>query len=271
MIEYLLFAHNHSVPDLMDKPQGDNSKELDEATAQLQAVQTALLELQQRNDEQKALVAAQKKAEQAAKEALEASITAQNNADTALENQKVAEAKVRAAEAEAEAAVNELKRQEEEHKSKLEALDHKAHDQSLGIVARNKASNEHSQLKGTDPLPLRKAKITAEAALHRVEAERKLAEAATEKCTQASKKAADAKAEAEVRKDEAEKAARESEELAAQIEAQVADTIQKFETAKALVEEMKKKSGSRQGSIWWLSRDLQEAGKYMPNKAGRFE
>jgi len=270
MIEYLLFEHHRSVAELMDKPQGDNSKELDEATAQLTAVQTALSELQEKNEQQKVLVAAQHTAETAAKASLEASIEAKAKAEAALESQKQAEAGVRKAEAELAAAVADLKRQEDEHKAKVDGLEAKAHDSALGIVARNKAANEVAQLKEKDPLPLRKAKITQEAALHAVEKERKAAEAATEKATQVSAKAAEAKADAETKAKQAEAARLESEEQARQIEAAVADTLQKFEAAKAYVEEMKKKSGSRQGSIWWLSRDLQEAGKYMPKQSGGF-
>jgi len=270
MIEYLLFAHNHGVAELMGKPQGDNSKELDEATAQLAAVQAALSELQEKNEKQKELVAAQQKAEQAAQAALEASIAAQGKADAALASQQEAEAKVRQAEAEAAAAAAELKRQEDEFKAKVDALEAKAHDASTGIVARNKAAAELAALKGTDPLPLRRAKITAEAALHKVEKERKESEAATERAHQDAKKAAEAKANAETTARQAEAARLESEEQARQIEAAVADTIQKFEAAKEYLEEMKKKSGSRQGSIWWLTRDLQEVGKYMPKQSGGF-
>jgi len=40
----------------------------------------------------------------------------------------------------------------------------RSEDQNLGVVQRNKASNELSQLKAQDPLPLRQAKITTEAA-----------------------------------------------------------------------------------------------------------
>jgi len=271
MIEYLLFAHNHSVTDLMGKPQGDNSKELEDAQAQLVAVQQALSEIQEKSEKQKVLVAAQLQAEKAAQDALEASIAAQAKADTALSSQKEAEAAVRKAEAELAAAVADLKRQEDEHKAKIDGLEAKAHDANLGIVARNKAANEVAQLKGQDSLPLRKAKITQEAALHAVEKERKAAESATEKATGDARKAAEAKANAETAARQAETARAEAEEQARQIEAAVEDTIKKFEAAKEYLEEMKKKAGSRQGSIWWLSRDLQEAGKYMPKQSGRFE
>ena len=39
---------------------------------------------------------------------------------------------------------------------------------TLGTVRRGRSANELEQLKGEDPLPLRKAKITQEAALRKV-------------------------------------------------------------------------------------------------------
>jgi len=59
--------------------------------------------------------------------------------------------------------------------AKLEA---KSTDANLGTVARNKAVQELAQLKGSDPLPLRRAKITQDAAVRRLEVARKAAEAA---------------------------------------------------------------------------------------------
>ena len=44
------------------------------------------------------------------------------------------------------------------------------------MVSRNKAKNELAQHLGEDPLPLRKAKITAEAAVKRAERAKKAAE-----------------------------------------------------------------------------------------------
>jgi len=75
---------------------------------------------------------------------------------TALEEQKKAAA--------------ELKAQEDAHAKAIAALEAKAHDEHLGMVARNKAANELAQLKEKDPTPLRKAKITTEAAVRRVDA-----------------------------------------------------------------------------------------------------
>jgi len=57
-----------------------------------------------------------------------------------------------------------LRQQEEDYKNKCEALEAKSKDSSASLVQKNKAANELAQLKGENPLPLRKAKITAEAA-----------------------------------------------------------------------------------------------------------
>jgi len=61
-------------------------------------------------------------------------------------------------------AVAELRKQEEDYKTKCQTLEAKSKDQNATVVQRNKAANELAQLKGEDPLPLRKAKITQEAA-----------------------------------------------------------------------------------------------------------
>ena len=50
----------------------------------------------------------------------------------------------------------------------IATLDAKTKDQSIGQVSRNKAVQELAQLKGQDPLPLRRAKITQEAAVRKV-------------------------------------------------------------------------------------------------------
>lgn len=67
------------------------------------------------------------------------------------------------------AAQAELKAQEDAYAAKIRELEAASTDTSKGIVQRNKAANELAQLKAEDPLPLRKAKITNDAAVRRVE------------------------------------------------------------------------------------------------------
>jgi len=109
------------------------------------------------------------------------------------------------------------------------------------LVARQRSKNELAQHLAEDPLPLRKAKITLEAA--------------TKKAAKASEAATAAKHEAE------------SKEAAAA--AALADCERQFKAAQDYLEEVKSKSGGNgQGSLWWAQRTLDEKKKYMPKSKG---
>merc|ERR1712100_823060 len=88
-----------------------------------------------------------------------------------------AEAPFKAAQEELEAALAEVKSQEDAYNSRTEELKKKS--ETGGVVSRNKAANELAQHLAEDPLPLRKAKITLEAAQKRAEKTRAPFEAAT--------------------------------------------------------------------------------------------
>jgi len=66
-------------------------------------------------------------------------------------------------------AVAELNAQEKAYNQKTEELTRKSGDESSSMVARNKSKNELAQHLANDPLPLRKAKITSEAAFKKAE------------------------------------------------------------------------------------------------------
>lgn len=132
-------------------------------------MQTALSELQSVLEQQEKALAAQVKAEEDAKRG-------EANAKSALEAQKEAEEAVKKAEEEQRNAVDELKNQEDAYNTQVSTLDAKSKDEKSSMVQRNKAAAELAQLKQEDPLPLRKAKISSEAALRKVEKERKAAE-----------------------------------------------------------------------------------------------
>jgi len=208
MLEFLVWEFGRNVPEMMKRPQGDNQEEIMAAQAALEAVQKALADLQIKLEAQKA----------------------------ALEAQKLAEEQVKKAEAELKIAVDDLAKQENDYKTAVETLERKAHDQSVGVVARNKAGNELAQLKEKDPLPLRKAKITQEAALRAVQVQRKAAEEATARC-------------------EAEKKA---------VEQAVEDTNQKLVKAQDQLDEVSRKGGGGQGSLWWIQREIDEAKSFLP-------
>jgi len=126
--------------------------------------------------------------------------------------------------AELKAALDDLHAQEAAYNNKTEELKKKS--EQGGIVSRNKAKAELEIHLSEDPLPLRRAKLTTEAAKKKAD---KAADAAT--------------------------AAREA------AEAKVAE-------AEAYLEEIRNQSGSAQGSIWWIERELHEAKKYLPESKG---
>jgi len=183
---------------------------------------------------------------------------------------KAAEDEVRKAEEELRSAVNDLKAQEDAFKQKCDDLEAKSKD-SPTQVARSKAANELAQLKQENPMPLRKAKLTQEAALRRVEKQRKEAEVRSAEASAATASASKARSEAEgqrkqvvQQKELAAIAEAELSEITRQVEAQVDQTTKAFDEAVAELEEAKKKAGDSKGSLWWLQRELTEAKKYLP-------
>merc|ERR1711988_1770131 len=79
---------------------------------------------------------------------------------------RTAEAPFEAAQEELEAAAAELKAQEEAYENKKQELQTKGEGSGVGAM---RARNELAQLLAEDPLPLRRAKITQEAALKKAE------------------------------------------------------------------------------------------------------
>jgi chromosome segregation ATPase len=255
MLEYLLFRYKKGVAEFVARPQGDNTKELEKAEAMLAEVQQAFDEATRTADEaKKSAEIARKRAEEAAAAAAEAAARA-------------AEAAARAAEAaaaadEQRAALAEVQSQEDARNNKTKELTAKSEDQSIGLVTRNKAKNELAQHLAEDPLPLRKAKITLEAANRKAEKAKAAADAAKAQ-------ADNAKAQADSSKAQADAAHADAENDAAAAEAAVADAEKKVQAAEAYLAEVKAASGgSGQGSVWWLERELAEKKKFMPKSRG---
>jgi hypothetical protein len=239
LLEYLLFLYKRLVTSCINNPQGggpEEQKQLAEAQDKMNALQAALEQLTVQLETQRKTEAAAKEAESAAKLAEEKAVQAENA--------------LKAAEDEARAAAAELQRQDDEYKSKCATLEAKTKDQTTGTVSRNKAVQELAQLKGQDPLPLRKAKITQDAAVRKVEAERKLAEAARQK--------------AEQQRETAEKGRAAAEEQTKRVEESLADTENKAKEAAAFLEELKKRAGVPHGAVWWMQREVAEARRFMP-------
>ena len=92
-------------------------------------------------------------------------------------------------------------------------LQAKIDDPSTSGMQKAKATNELAQIKSEDPLPLRRAKITQEAALRKAQKQKKVADAAT--------------AAAEEKKAALEEAERALQQTAAELEQKEADLAQK--------------------------------------------
>jgi len=123
----------------------------------------------------------------------------------------------RQAQNELESALREVKAQEDAYNNKTEDL--RRRSTQGGVVQANKAKNELAQHLAEDPLPLRRAKITLEAAVRKAEVTSRLADKA------------------------------------------VAD-------AEAYLAEVKTRTGSPQGRLWWMSKELYESKKYLPSSKG---
>jgi len=193
---YYIFKYKIDWHKLVNASQGDNQKEIEAAQEKLNQVQAALKSCEVKKAESKSR-----------------------------------EIEAKAARVELEAAYKEVKALEDAFNAKTDELKKKSEEGS--VVAQNKAKNELAQHLASDPLPLRKAKITQEAAVKKAE--------------RAVKAAAEASAAAEAALDDCQK---------------------KFEEAEAYLIEVKSKPGSAQGQLFWIERELKEAKFYLPEKRG---
>eukprot|EP01105_Mastigella_eilhardi_P026227 TRINITY_DN7467_c0_g1_i1.p1 TRINITY_DN7467_c0_g1~~TRINITY_DN7467_c0_g1_i1.p1 ORF type:complete len:345 (+),score=131.70 TRINITY_DN7467_c0_g1_i1:53-1036(+) len=222
IIEYAIYKYKLQIPAVCNAPQGENKEAVAKAQAMVDAAQASLDELTRKL--------------QQSKEATERA----NH--TAAEAAKAVEIAAQA-EAEDKKALDELRRQEESYQNKIKELETLKEDANVGIVRRNKASNELDQLRSEDPLPLRKAKITQQATLKKSERARLVADQAKAQAD------ADAMAAATAEKE---------------VETAMADAERSFDEALAELEKAKKLGGVANGDIWWMQRELEEKKKYLP-------
>jgi len=199
IVHFLIARYKVDWHELVNAPQG-NQEEIERAERMLAAAQAAVAEAQR----------------------------------TAAESAK-REAEAKAAQAELEAAQAELKAQEDAYNNKTQQLKHKS-ETLESIVARNKAKNELAQHLGEDPLPLRRAKITNEAAVKK-----------------------------------AERASRAAEEARMAAEAALEDAGRKLVEAQDYLDEVKAKPGSAGGALWWIDRELHEAKAFLPTAKGGYK
>jgi len=157
----------------------------------------------------------------------------------AEEEARTAEAPFKAAQEELEAAVADVKNQEDTYNSKTEELKKKGED-GQPVVQQNKAKAELAQHLAQDPLPLRKAKVTLEAA-------RKKAEKARAPFDKATKAAEAARVTAEEALEQTRKRVAEAEDY---------------------LNEVKAKPGTPHGAIWWMEQELNEKKSFLPERKG---
>jgi hypothetical protein len=205
-----------------------------------------------------------------------------------------AEKDLKEAEEEARVAVEEVRKEEAAIKAKVDGFNAIINDEGQSGVKRNKAKNELAQLQAEDPLALRKAKITLEAALKRAEkarapaaaareaaveeakkaaqatevanAQARAASEAREKATHAAHQAAAAKQKADATAAQAAKDKQASDEAQAALERQLVETERQVQEAEAVLQELRSRKGTPHGKIWWMGREIEEAKKFMPSK-----
>jgi len=239
LIEYFLWRNHKTVKDFCSKPQGGIDP-------------TELAEAQRLLDEVKR---AQEEAQTSADEAKRTEDIAVGSANEARAREKEAleqEAPFKKAQEELNAAIDEKKRQEDEYNNKINELTARSNDTSIGVVTKNKAANELAQLKSQDPLPLRQAKISLEAAERKADKLRKPFKEARERAEEA-RAAAD-------------KTAKEAIHARQLADEAVDECNKKFKEAEDYFHHVMSRSGVPHGQVWWLERELAEARKFMPTK-----
>jgi len=293
-IEFLVWEYKLPIKELLARPQGSEAGEIIKAQELLNEVAVAFNAAQQALDKatateneakrsKEAAVASENRAKQAAEAAKKTEEAAKGAAAAAAKDAAAAKSSAdaaAAAAAEQQAAVNDLKSQEDAHAAKTKELEAKA---DAGGVSGMRSKNELAQHLAEDPLPLRKAKLSATAAVKKLEKAKQVADEAAA-AAQKSKQAADAAA-ASAERDRiqadsaADAAARDrcaAEEAAAvaqkdrlAAEAALEECQRKLAEAEAYLEEQKRKgSGDKKGTFWWMDRELRERKEYMP-KTGK--
>lgn len=237
LTEYLISRFGKTPKQVINAPQGGESKGLAEAEEKMNQISAQLDVLQVKLQEQEKAVAELKVQQEAA--------------DAALASASAADAKLQAAKDEAQAAKDELDAQQAAYDAKCAKLQGVIDDEKKSNMKKNKARNELAQLKSEDPLPLSRARITQAAALKKVKKE--------------AKKAAKAKALAEEAAAAAETARLAGEAAAAEVAAAVEETNRLMEEAAAEFERLKKiGDGVQHGKIFFMERKMKEIKKYMP-------
>jgi chromosome segregation ATPase len=290
----LIFKYKADWKELVNAPQG-SKEEINKAESLLREVSSAFEEADAKNSEAAAALkisqskeseakAREAESKRAADEATKRDEEAKATENEAKKREAFAieqEAPFKAAQEEVDRALADVKSQEQTRDKKTEDLTRKSSEG--GVVAQNKAKAELAQHLAEDPLPLRKAKITLEAALKKAEKARAPFEAATQQAqaaraaaSEAARQASAARAAAEkaaqqasAARVEAQKAREKSEDAARAAEAAVDAARVRLEEAEAYLKEVK--SRMPHGRSWWIEKELEEKRKFLPKSKGGIE
>ncbi|ELR16115.1 TolA protein, partial [Acanthamoeba castellanii str. Neff] len=167
----LIFKYGVDWKELVNAPQG-NKDDIEKAQKLLDEVTAAFQASEARDQEAAEAVRTATRQEADAKAAEQEAIAKEQEAHAREEE-------LRAAKQELDAALHELQAQEEAFNARTAELTRLSEEGS--IVAKNRAKNELAQHLSSDPLPLRKAKITQEAAVKKAERAAQAAREATER------------------------------------------------------------------------------------------
>jgi len=240
---------------VVNAPQGDNKEEIEKAQRMLEQVQALFQESERKASEAAAALRAAEAAESDAR-------NKEAQAKTQEAESKKREIEAQQAKQELEVALADLKAQEDAYAQKIKEIQSRI-DTASGIVAQNKAKAELAQHLNEPTLPLRKARITQEAAVKKADRARQAAADAAVAATNARRAAETSTAQAvEARKKSAQ--AKEAAERA--MDAARA----KVDEAEAFLQEVKSKPGNAQGALWWIERELHEAKAFLPERKGGY-
>lgn len=248
--EFLLDRYKKTPTEVVDSPQGTVDP------AKLAVAQEACDAAAEASGNAADEAAAAAKALEASIKAAEEAAEAKKNAEDALAASEAATAKVKAAEAELQASIDEISALEKAKTDKIAKCQAIIDDPSTGVVKKGRAASEKEQILAEDPLPLRKAKITQQAALKKVTKARVIAEEEEAKSKAAAEAAAAAKEAADAAAKAAEEAKNASDEAQKVAEATLVE-------AQNQLNELKKGGGTPNGKIWWMERVLTEKRKFM--------
>eukprot|EP00008_Paramoeba_atlantica_P010928 CAMPEP_0201485922 /NCGR_PEP_ID=MMETSP0151_2-20130828/9999_1 /ASSEMBLY_ACC=CAM_ASM_000257 /TAXON_ID=200890 /ORGANISM="Paramoeba atlantica, Strain 621/1 / CCAP 1560/9" /LENGTH=378 /DNA_ID=CAMNT_0047870271 /DNA_START=64 /DNA_END=1200 /DNA_ORIENTATION=- len=259
LTHFLLFKFKTDWQKLVNAPQGDNSAQIAEAQDKLQAVQDAFDASSRADAEASAALAEAKASEERAVRNEKEAVAREEEAKAAEAPFKAAEAPFKAAQDEVESALAEVKAQEDAYNSKTESL--KKASEEGGVVSRNRAKVSLEAHLAEDPLPLRKAKITLEAANKKAERARAPFLEARAPFLAATELAEQSRRESEAARATAEGAKKKAEEAV-----NVAQSAMK--EAEDYLAELLSCPGSGHGALFWIERELTEKKKYMPVSKG---